>query len=88
MGRPRRIGNVEPVPKVWLNEHEAAAYLGVGSKDTFLKWRNEGLLPFTCVPGTRRIIYSIADLDKLMLMEPVGPVTYVPLADRHKRLKL
>ena len=73
MARTKKISTVT-TEKVWFNEHEARAYIGFGNKDTFLGWRNTGQLPYSQIG--RRIIYSRWDLDKLVLKNQVGHVTY------------
>lgn len=50
--------------KKWLNEDQAAEYLGAVSKWTLQKWRKEGKIPYVAVGEIFR--YDPDDLDKFM----------------------
>lgn len=69
MGRTKIQAKIEPVPKRWLNKHEAMAYLGVG-EDFLDKLRNNALVSFSQF-GSRMIWYDLASLDKFIIKNKV-----------------
>ena len=54
---------VTPVDKIWLSNHEAQKYLGVGP-DFFKRLRQRGELSFYKVGST--VIYRKRDIDRLV----------------------
>ena len=60
--------------KAWLNLEEAIAYMGFGSKDTFQKWRDSNVLPFSKVG--RSIVYRRSDIDRLLEDNMIFPYKY------------
>ena len=56
--------------KVWLNQEEASAYIGIGSRSFWLNIRNEGEIEWYQIGN--RILYAKADLDSFVKKNKVS----------------
>lgn len=54
---------IAPIGKIWLSNHDAQVYLGVGV-DFFKRLRANGKIPFYKVGGT--VFYRKNDIDRLL----------------------
>lgn len=60
-----------PTPRRWLNQSQAAEYLGVTDR-TVRVYVSRGTLPGHKIKGSRLIRFDVADLDALM--QPIPTV--------------
>lgn len=58
-------GDKEPETKKWLNSKEASEMLGV-NRQTFQRWINKGVFPFTPTQYLGKIYYKRSDLEAFL----------------------
>jgi excisionase family DNA binding protein len=63
-----------PTPRRWLNQAQAAEYLGVTNR-TVRGYVSRGTLPGHKIKGSRLIRFDVADLDALMQPIPTTEAT-------------
>ena len=69
--------------KKWLNEAQAAEYLGNVKVETLQKWRRDGKVPYAAIGEVYR--YEVVDLDKFMERNKVVQHNFVETTIKRKK---